>query len=66
MEASEPRLTLSVNPMSDPITGSIRLPDGSSAEFSGYIELAAALERFRERPAAAAPDARSRLDEADA
>ena len=47
-----PTLTLSLDPTSEPIAGSIRKPDGTAIAFSGYMELAAALERLREQAAA--------------
>lgn len=50
VQPSASKLTLSIDPRSDPIAGSISFPDGSSTSFSGYMELAAALERLRARP----------------
>lgn len=47
MEVSNPTLTLSIDADSEPIAGSIGLPDGSTMPFSGYMELAAALEKIR-------------------
>ena len=43
-----PELTLSIVPGSDPIAGLLRFPDGSTSSFSGFVELAARLERVRD------------------
>ena len=39
------RLGVSIKPGSEPIAGQIRLPDGSTTPFEGYVQLIAAVER---------------------
>lgn len=39
------RLGVSIRPGSDPIAGQVRLPDGTTTPFEGYVQLIAAVER---------------------
>jgi hypothetical protein len=48
-----PRLTLIIEPGSEPISGRLRLPDETETRFEGYVQLIAALEELRGGPAAA-------------
>jgi len=43
--ASNPRITLELEPGADPIRGSIEHPDGSHQPFWGWLELSAQLRR---------------------
>ena len=47
MSAVEPSIGITVEPRSEPIAGSIRLGDGSTERFEGYLQLIAALEQAR-------------------
>jgi len=42
------RLTIELDAASDPVQGTIGVGDGSEKPFSGYVQLIAALEGFRE------------------
>jgi hypothetical protein len=56
MVAPDAQVHLSITPASDPISGVLTGPDGKSREFSGWLELSAAIEAARsigEAPAAA-------------
>jgi len=56
--ASNPRITLELEPGADPIRGSIEHPDGSRQPFWGWLELSAELRRL-----AAEPDAHTVPDQ---
>ena len=42
------RLGIIIKPGSEPIAGQVRLPDGSTLAFEGYVQLIAAVERVHE------------------
>jgi hypothetical protein len=57
MLADERRtLTLEVDPSADPIAGLVRAEDGAERDFSGWVGLAAALERALQRTPGEQPD----------
>ncbi len=47
MEGEQAKLTVAIDPGSDPIAGWLTLPRGAPVPFEGYVELIAALERVR-------------------
>ena len=47
MSDERPRVSVDVRLDCEPVEGEITRPDGSAVHFSGWIELAAALERER-------------------
>jgi hypothetical protein len=48
--ASNPRITLELEPGADPIRGTIEHPDGSRQPFWGWLELSAELRRLAAGP----------------
>lgn len=48
--ASNPRITLELEPGADPIRGSLEHPDGSRQPFWGWLELSAQLRRVAASP----------------
>jgi len=60
METKQANLGLTIEPGSEPISGQVRLPDGSTTAFEGYVQLIAAIERAHDPDAAASPDAGAR------
>ena len=59
MSDPEPMIGLTVEVRSEPIAGSIRLPNGATERFEGYLQLIAALESARSAGPNPADDARS-------
>jgi hypothetical protein len=60
MEAIATELSVTIEPGSDPISGRVRLADGSADRFEGYVQLIAAIERIRRQNPTSAEPARRR------
>jgi hypothetical protein len=45
MEANTAHLGVIIERGSEPIAGNVRQPDGTSAQFQGYVQLIAVIER---------------------
>ena len=60
MEAIATELSVTIEPGSDPISGRVRLADGSADRFEGYVQLIAAIERIRRQNPGSAEPARRR------
>lgn len=52
MSDSERTVIVTIEPGSDPIAGTVRDPAGPAIPFTGYVELIAQLERYRQVAAA--------------